>query len=184
MFFSLEDIVNKGTLFWITDLSGSGKTTIAEVLYKHVKLKYSNTILLDGDILREVLGCKDISYDKESRKNLAMQYSRLSKLFTDQGINVIFATISMFEEVRAWNRGNISKYIEIYLKVSLNKILEKDKNQLFSKALRKEERNVVGVDIKIEEPKNPDIILNNDMKVSIPNLAIELIEKLKLINLK
>ena len=104
-------IVNKGTLYWITGLSGSGKTTIAEVLYKHIKLKYTNTIFLDGDILREVLGCKDTSYEKESRKKLAMQYSRLSKLFTDQGINVIFATISMFDEVRVWNRGNISKYI-------------------------------------------------------------------------
>jgi adenylylsulfate kinase-like enzyme len=177
-------IVNKGTLYWITGLSGSGKTTIAKVLYKHIKLKYSNTIILDGDVLREVLGCKEISYDKKSRKSLAMQYSKLSKLFTDQGINVVFATISMFEEVRVWNRANISNYIEIYLKVSINKILERDKNQLFSKALRKEEKNVVGVDIIIEEPKNPDIVLENNMHESISNLAKDLIQKISLINLK
>ena len=177
-------IVNKGTLYWITGLSGSGKTAIAEVLYKHIRLKYSNTIILDGDVLRELLGCKEISYDKKSRKILAMQYSKLSKLFTNQGINVVFATISMFEEVRVWNRANISNYIEIYLKVSINKIFERDKNQLFSKALRKEEKNVVGVDIIIEEPKNPDIVLENNMNEPISNLAKDLIQKISLINLK
>ena len=48
--------VNKGTLYWITGLSGSGKTTIAQIIYEHFKLKYSNFIMLDGDILRKALG--------------------------------------------------------------------------------------------------------------------------------
>jgi len=173
--------VNKGTLYWITGLSGSGKTTIAQIIYEHFKLKYSNLIFLDGDILRKALGFERSSYDKESRKKIAMQYARLSKVFTDQGINVVFATISMFDDIRDWNRANINQYIEIYIKVPFSKILEKDKNQLFSKAFKKEEKNVVGVDITIEEPKNPDIVLLNDMKLSVNDVANDLIKKINLI---
>ena len=51
-----------------------------------------------------------------------MQYARLSQIFTDQGINVVFATISMFDDIREWNRANINQYIEIYIKVPFSKI--------------------------------------------------------------
>tara|TARA_X000000950_G_scaffold285365_1_gene391107 strand:+ start:5596 stop:6141 length:546 start_codon:yes stop_codon:yes gene_type:complete len=176
--------VNKGTLYWITGLSGSGKTSIAKIVYKYYRKSCSNIIMLDGDILREILGNKYSNYEKKSRKNIAMQYVRLAKLFTDQGISVVFATISMFDEVREWNRTNIKKYIEIYIKVPFQKILEKDKNQLFSKALKEEKKNVVGIDITIEEPKKPDIILINDMKLPINGLAKDLIEKINLIKKK
>ena len=84
----------------------------------------------------------------------------------------------MYDEVRNWNKVNIVKYIEIYIKVPFNKIIENDKNKLFSKALKKEEKNVVGVDIKIEEPKKPDIIIENDMKSSIANISKYLINKI------
>ena len=87
--------------------------------------------------MRAVLGYEYINYDKTSRKNVAMKYSRLSKLFTDQGINVIFATISMFDSVRAWNRKNIDNYVEIYLKVPIDKLISRDKKQLFSNAIKR-----------------------------------------------
>ena len=176
-------IVNKGILYWITGLSGSGKTTISKDFYQKIKNKNPNTIFLDGDLLREVLDLKHAGYDNESRYNIAMQYARLAKLFTDQGINVIFATISMFEQVRAWNRSNIEKYVEIYIKMTLKEIFARDKNQLFSKALNKEEKNVVGVDISFEEPKNPDIVLHNNSEVSINKLSKDLIKKVKLLKL-
>ena len=171
-------VVNKGTLYWVTGLSGSGKTSIAKILYKNIKVKHKNTIFFDGDVLRSVLGYEKINYDKLSRLNIAMKYSKLSKLLTDQGINVVFATISMFESIRIWNRSNIKNYIEIYLKISLDKIIERDKNQLFSKALRKEKSNVVGVDINFEEPKNPDIILENEGSASINSLSKDLLKRI------
>ena len=170
--------INKGTLYWITGLAGAGKTSIGNILFKYIKKKYRNTIFLDGDILRAILGYENINYDKASRMRIAMQYARLSKLFTDQGINVIFATISMFDSVRVWNRKNINNYVEIYLKVPIDILITRDKKHLFSNAIKNEKQNVVGIDIKIEEPKNPDIVLENSEKVSIDNLSKDLINKL------
>ncbi len=170
--------INKGTLYWITGLAGAGKTSVGNILFKYIKKKYRNTVFLDGDILRAILGYENINYDKASRMRIAMQYARLSKLFTDQGINVIFATISMFDSVRVWNRKNINNYVEIYLKVPIDIIITRDKKHLFSNAIKNEKQNVVGIDIKIEEPKNPDIVLENSQKVSINNLSKDLINKL------
>ena len=170
--------INKGTLYWLTGLAGAGKTSIGNILYKHIKKKYKNTIFLDGDVLRSILGYTNMHYDKASRMNIAMKYAQLSKLFTDQGINEIFATISMFDSVRAWNRKNINNYVEIYLKVPIKTIIARNKKQLFSHAKKKGKQNVVGIDIKIEEPKNPDIIIENSEKVSIDNLSNDLINKL------
>ena len=170
--------INKGTLYWLTGLAGAGKTSIGNILFKYIKKKYKNTIFLDGDILRAILGYENTNYDKASRINIAMQYAKLSKFFTDQGINVIFATISMFDSVRAWNRKNINNYVEIYLKVPIDILIARDKKHLFSSAIKNEKQNVVGIDIKIEEPKNPDIVIENTEKVSIGNLSKDLINKL------
>ena len=64
----------------------------------------------------------------------------------------------MFDSVRAWNRKNINNYVEIYLKVPIDILIKRDKKHLFSNAIKNEKQNVVGIDIKIEEPKNPDIL--------------------------
>ena len=170
--------INKGTLYWLTGLAGAGKTSVGNILFKYIKKKYRNTVFLDGDILRAILGYENINYDKASRMSIAMQYAKLSKLFTDQGINVIFATISMFDSVRAWNRKNINNYVEIYLKVPIDILITRDKKHLFSNAIKNGKQNVVGIDIKVEEPKNPDIVIENGEKVSIADLSKDLINKL------
>ena len=101
----------KGTLYWVTGLSGSGKTTVSKVFYKAMKKNNRNTIFLDGDIMRGIMGLENKSFDKKSRLNLAMLYAKFAKLLTDQGIDVVFATISMFHAVRDWNKNNIKQYI-------------------------------------------------------------------------
>ena len=167
----------KGTLYWVTGLSGSGKTTISKVFYKEIKKNNKNTIFLDGDIMREIMGLKNKNYDKKARLNVAMLYAKLAKLLTDQGIDVVFATISMFHKVREWNKSNIKKYIEIYLKVPFDIIAKRDKKKLYSNAIKKKKNNVVGVDIKIEEPKSPNIVLINDGSKSLITLSKILIKK-------
>ena len=167
----------KGTLYWVTGLSGSGKTTISKIFYKEMKKINRNTIFLDGDVMRSIMSLENKNFDKTSRYNLAMLYAKFAKLFTDQGIDVIFATISMFHSVRDWNKKNINQYVEIYLKVPFNIITKRDKNKLYSDANNNKKKNVVGIDIKVEEPKNPNIVLVNDGRTTIKELARKLLNE-------
>ena len=79
-----------GTLYWITGLSGSGKTTIAMELLSILKSSGTNVVLFDGDQLREVFS-KGKSFSSETRKELGLQYGKLARLLTEQGIDVICA---------------------------------------------------------------------------------------------
>ena len=106
---------NKAGLIWVTGFSSSGKTTISREVNLLLKKSGYSTIFLDGDIMREIMGLKNKNYDKKARLNVAMLYAKLAKLLTDQGIDVVFATISMFHKVREWNKSNIKKYIEIFM---------------------------------------------------------------------
>ena len=107
------------TVYWITGLSGAGKTTIGRIFYERLKRIYPNTVFLDGDALRKVFG-DDLGYSKEDRRKCAMRYSKLCAMLQEQEINVVCCTISMFDCVRAWNRENIRNYREIYVKVSMD----------------------------------------------------------------
>lgn len=153
--------MEKGILYWITGLAGSGKTTIGNMLYYEIKKKESNTVILDGDILKNI--SKEISgYSYEDRKKRARMYSNICKILVDQGINVVICTIAMFDEIREWNRNNIEKYIEVFLDVDIEVLLKRNKKGLYSD----NKNNVVGIDVEVEFPKNPDIIINNDGRYS------------------
>lgn len=164
----------KGTLYWVTGLSGAGKTTIGTLLYKYIKSKEDNVVLMDGDQLRIIRDSQD--YSLEGRKKLTFLDSLLFKELTDQGIDVVCCVISMFDDCRKWNRENIEKYKEIYLKVPIEELIRRDQKKLYSRALKKEIKNVMGIDQKYEEPKMPDLVINNDgsfSKEEVVNMIIE-----------
>ena len=158
----------KGILFWITGLSGSGKTTLGKKIFKQIANKYGKTILLNGDDLRNIFQLK--KYSKIDRFMIALGYSKFCKKITNQGINVIFATVSMSHKIRKYN----SKNIEIYIKSDLGKIIKKNKKKIYFK----KNKNIVGIDIKAELPNKPKILINNDFSKSIKFLSNELIKKI------
>ena len=163
---------NNGILFWITGLSGSGKTTIAKKIESHILKKYGPTVTVSGDNLRKMFNFKKFS--KKERFFYAMTYSKFCKYITDKKINVIFSTVSLFHKVRKWNRSNISNYIEIYIKSDIDKVIKQKKKFFY----RKKYINIVGKNIKAEFPKSPDIIIINHFKKPINSLANELIRKI------
>ncbi len=165
----------KGILFWITGLSGAGKTSISKKIYKKIIYTYGKTILINGDDIRRIFDLKGYSY--KDRKKIGLQYSRLFKKITDQNINIIFAGVVLIESVRKWNRKNIDNYLEIYLKADIKKIMSNRYKKLYSKT-----SNLVGLNIKAEFPKKPDIVINNDFKKSILDISKILFEKIKRIS--
>lgn len=148
--------MKKGTLYWITGLSGAGKTTIGNRLYYQMKQKEDNIVLLDGDILKQIAG-KDLGYEREARIERGYRYSTLCKILTDQGIHVIICTIAMYDEIRDWNRKNIENYVEVFLDVDMDTLRRRNRKDLYSK-----NSNVAGVNVEVEFPKKPDIVIVND----------------------
>lgn len=145
------------SVYWLTGLSGAGKTTIGRLLYQNIKEQKANVVFLDGDELRQVFG-DDLGYTPEERRKSAMRNARLCKLLSDQGIDVICCTISMFDGVRAWNRAQIPGYVEIYVKASLDTLQKRDQKGLYTQG----DGVVAGINFSVEEPKCPDVVLEND----------------------
>ncbi|MCM1086864.1 MAG: adenylyl-sulfate kinase [Muribaculaceae bacterium] len=154
--------MNKGILYWLTGLSGAGKTTIGNRLYYSMKSQKQNTVILDGDILKKIAG-KDLGYNREERLERAYRYCSLCKLLTDQGINVIICTIAMFDEIREWNRDNIENYVEVFVDVEMEVLKLRNRKGLYSRV----NGNIAGVDVEIEYPKNPDIVIKNNVSQSL-----------------
>lgn len=163
-----------GRVYWITGLAGAGKTTVGTKLYEKLKENKTNVIRLDGDNLREVFQNHDYSY--EGRKQLGFQYSRLCKMLSEQNIDVVMCTIVMYDDVRAWNRANIADYVEIYLEVELEELIRRDQKGIYTRALSKNEKEVAGMNMKTELPKQPDLIIKNYGDIS-PDDALKMIKE-------
>ncbi len=165
--------MNESKVYWITGLSGAGKSTIGNLLVERLKKVGKTVVYLDGDTLRNILSASK-AHNKEQRIELAMTYSRLCQMLVNQGVNVVCATISMFDEVRTSNRKNIDRYVEIYIKVPITVLIERDQKNLYSKALAGEQQNVLGINEKFEEPLNADIVLENDGSCSPEKVMVTL----------
>lgn len=146
-----------GKTYWLTGLSGAGKTTIGRLWYKKLRQSGVTAVFLDGDELRQVLG-GSLGYSLEDRQKMAMNYARLCALLSKQGLTVVCCTISMFDSVRAWNRENIPGYVEVYIEASMETLRRRDQKGLYSTG----KQNVAGVDFQVELPKAPDLILDNN----------------------
>lgn len=171
----MKNILKKGgILFWITGLSGSGKTTLAKKIFPFIKKKYGPTVHLDGDSLRKILNLNGYSY-KERLYNTGI-YNKLIDLLIGQNINVIISLVGLMHKPREWNQKYIQKYIEIYVKSDVKKIILKDKKKIYKK-----NKDVIGVNIKPEFPKTPDITINNKFDKNIDYLKLELLNKIAVI---
>lgn len=144
-----------GSVIWVTGLSGAGKTTLSQEIVKFLRSEGHNAIFLDGDELRDAFGFKT-EHDRDSRLKIATAYSKLCKLLSSQGFIVVIATISMFNEIYAWNRKTFHYYFEIYIKVSMDELVKRDPKGIYKKYFAGELKNVSGLDFSIDEPSNPD----------------------------
>lgn len=147
----------KGTVYFFTGLAGAGKTTLGTLFYRRIKEKKNDVVLLDGDQLRR-LSTVSSGYTTEERRNGAYFNFELAQLLTDQNIDVVLCSISMYDDVRAWAREHIENYVEIYIKVMWETLYKRDQKGLYSSGTK----NVVGVDLLCEEPKTPDFVIEND----------------------
>ncbi len=170
----------KGTLYFFTGLAGAGKTTIGGLFYEKLREKKPDAVLLDGDRQRTAAGHSTTEgkilledrYTTEARKAGAWGLFKQCRDLTEQGFDVVCCSISMYREIRAWNRANIEKYKEIYVKVTRETLYKRDQKGLYSSGAK----NVVGVDLPWDEPGEPDVVVQNDGEESPEQIAARLEE--------
>ena len=159
----------KGILFWITGLSGSGKTSLAQKIKKDISKKYGPTIVISGDNLRKIFNLN--KYDYQSRLTNMQKFLKFSKFITNQKINLIFAVVGLIDKPKIWGKRNIDNFVEIFIKTNIKKILKKKKK------IYKKNKNIVGLTIKPEFPKRYNIILRNNFDKSLELLSKDLLKK-------
>jgi adenylylsulfate kinase-like enzyme len=165
-------IKNKGILFWITGLAGSGKTSLAIKIHKKIDKLYGPTIYFSGDQIRKIFNLK--GYGINERTKIGYMYSNLFRFITNQNINVIFAGIVLIDKIRGWNKKNIKNYVEIYIDAKIKNIMANNKKSLYKKKFN----NIVGINIKPDIPKKPDITIVNNFSKSLNSLSKILIKKI------
>ena len=154
--------VESGMVFWITGLSGAGKTTLGRILHERLRtVRGPGIVFLDGDLMREVLGATT-AHSLEERKRLSQGYSRLCRMLGNQGLDVVCCTVSMFHDVRAWNRANMDRYHEIYVRVPLTVLHARDQKGLYSSAASNGASQLMGLNQTAEFPESPDLEVQND----------------------
>lgn len=167
-----------GSVVWITGLSGAGKSSLANEFVGRLRAVGSSVVMLDGDDLREVFGAVPANaqnHGREGRLALAMKYARLCQILSAQGLTVVIATISLFREVHAWNRDHLPSYFEVYLKVPLDELRRRDPKGIYRRFDAGELTNVAGLDLPIDEPESPDLVVEYSTDTSTTMLAEELL---------
>lgn len=153
--------VEPGHVFWLTGLAGAGKSTIGMHLDTHLKGLHKNTVLVDGDKFRDIVG-DDLGHTSSERLENAWRIARFCSFLSKEGINVVVATVSLYQEVRQSLRDELDRYFVIYIKASDASLYSRDQKGLYSGARAGTTDNVAGVNQDIELPENPDLVIQND----------------------
>jgi adenylylsulfate kinase len=151
----------KSPVIWLTGLSGSGKSTIANeltnILHNQGKLVY----ILDGDNVRMGLN-KDLGFSDDDRKENIRRIAEVAKLMSDAGVIVITAFISPFREERENAKEIIGddNFIEVYVEASLSVCESRDPKGLYKKARAGQIKMFTGIDSPYEEPLTPNLVVS------------------------
>lgn len=154
---------HKSVMIWLTGYSGSGKSTIANVLQLELFKKRICVYVLDGDNLRLGIN-KDLSHAKNDRKENVRRTAEIGKLFVDAGVVVIAALISPYQSDREAARLLFDKdeFIEIHVHCPIEECEKRDSKGLYNKARNGEILHFTGIDDPYEKPINPEIILDTN----------------------
>ncbi|MCK2086776.1 sulfate adenylyltransferase subunit CysN [Thauera aromatica] len=169
----------KSCMLWFTGLSGSGKSSIANLVEKRLHALGHHTYLLDGDNVRHGLN-KDLGFTDADRVENIRRVAEVGKLMVDAGLIVLTAFISPFRAERDMARSLVDEgeFIEIFVDAPLEIAEQRDVKGLYKKARRGELKNFTGIDSPYERPETPELRIDTS-QVNLEAAADAVLELLK-----
>ncbi len=162
--FGIEE--KKPLVLWFTGLSGCGKSELSQAIYEDLIKRKIRAEYFNGRRIRDIF--PEIGYSPEDRREHIKKIGSLIKILEDNNTSVVGSFESPFEDSRNYLRDNLNTYIEIYINASVDYCIRNNNNRgLYDKAMAGELDNFVGVSIRYEEPKNPEI------RIDIENQSIQ-----------
>jgi len=149
-----------GFTLWLTGLPGSGKSTLANLAARELRRRGYRVEILDGDEVRTHLS-KDLGFSKADRDANIRRIGYVCKLLSRNGVIAISAAISPYREIRDEVRRDHHRFVEVYVKCPLEKLVERDTKGLYARALRGEIPSFTGVSDPYEEPLNPELVIES-----------------------
>ncbi|MDB3918565.1 sulfate adenylyltransferase subunit CysN [Luminiphilus sp.] len=167
---------HRGRVAWLTGLSGSGKSTIANAAEKILHEQGYRTYILDGDNVRHGLS-KDLGFTVADRVENIRRIAEVAKLMLDAGVIVLTAFISPFRDERDMAKSLFEPddFLEVFVDTPLAVAEERDPKGLYKKARSGELPNFTGIDSEYQPPKNPSLVLTTDGR-TVEDSAKELVE--------
>lgn len=164
-------------VLWLTGLSASGKTTLAQAIVKKLKEEGCKVHHLDGDEVRDK--SKDFfGFDKEGRDKNIRAAIDLAKKYQDEGFLVVASFISPYKCHRDWGREALPGYIEVFIDTPLSECERRDPKGLYKKARAGEIKLFTGIDDPFEAPDNPDLHIKT-MEMAVYECLEEVMRFLK-----
>jgi len=177
---------HKSFLIWFTGLSGSGKSTIANLVEQQLFEKGIKTYTLDGDNIRKGIN-NDLTFSPEDRTENIRRIAEIANLMVDAGLVVLAAFVSPYKKDRE-NVKNIvknSNFVEVFINTSVEECERRDVKGLYKKARAGEIKNMTGISAPYEAPEQPDIEIKTEevsVKEAVNKIIDHITPKLKLDN--
>ncbi len=152
----------KGCAVWFTGPPSSGKSTVAALVERELRARGERVEVLDGDAIRESLS-KGLGFSKEDRDTNVRRIAFVADALSRNGVHVLAAAISPYRESRDEVRASmLDRFVEVYVKASLEARVRRDRRGLYAKALRGELPGFTSVSDPYEEPLAPELVLDTD----------------------
>ena len=156
-------MIHQGATIWLTGLSGSGKSTIANMLAGRLRESGAKVEVLDGDVIRTNLS-RGLGFSKEDRDINIRRIGFVCGLLSRNGVIAIAAAISPYAKVRREVRATTTNFVEVFTDCEFEKLVARDVKGLYKKALAGEIKNFTGVSDPYETPEHADVRIDSGIQ--------------------